>query len=49
VILEVNRKVVKDSTAFRAAVRGADKSQSLLLLVKRGDSTIFLALKRDKP
>jgi serine protease Do len=49
VILEVNRKAVKDSAAFRAAVRGADKSQSLLLLIKRGDSTIFLALKRDEP
>jgi serine protease Do len=49
VILEVNRKAVKDSAAFRAAARGADKGKSLLLLVKRGDSTIFLALKRDQP
>jgi serine protease Do len=48
VILEVNRKAVKDSAAFRAAARGADKGKSMLLLVKRGDSTIFLALKRDQ-
>jgi serine protease Do len=49
VILEVNRKAVKDSAAFRAAVTGTEKGKGLLLLVRRGDSTIFLALKREKP
>jgi serine protease Do len=49
VILEVNRKPVKDAAAFRAAVKSAEKAKSVLLLVKRGDSTIFLALKREKP
>ena len=48
VILEVNRKPVKDAAAFRSAVKATEKAKSLLLLVKRGDSTIFLALKRDK-
>jgi serine protease Do len=49
VILEVNRKAVTDSAAFRTAVNGTEKGKGLLLLVKRGDSTIFLALKREKP
>ena len=48
VILEVNRKPVKDATSFHSAAKAAEKGKSLLLLVKRGDSTIFLALKRDK-
>jgi serine protease Do len=47
VILEVNRKGVKDAAAFRAALKSADEGKSVLLLVKRGDSTIFLALKRE--
>jgi S1-C subfamily serine protease len=49
VILEVNRGAVADSAAFRAAVRGTEKGKGLLVLVKRGDSTIFLALKRESP
>ena len=48
VILEVNRKAVKDTDAFRKAVRGTDSGKSVLLLVKRGESTIFLALKPRK-
>jgi serine protease Do len=48
-ILEVNRRAVSDSAAFRAAVRGTEKGKGLLVLVKRGDSTIFLALKRESP
>jgi len=48
VVLEVNRRPVRDANAFRAAVKAADKGKSVLLLVRRGDSTIFLALKRDK-
>ncbi|MGH7896763.1 MAG: PDZ domain-containing protein, partial [Candidatus Binatia bacterium] len=46
VILEVNRKPVKDAAAFRSAVKATEKGKSLLLLVKRGESTIFLALKK---
>ena len=46
VILEVNRRPVKDAAGFRAAVKTTEKGKSLLLLVKRGESTIFLALKR---
>ncbi|MBI2963992.1 MAG: DegQ family serine endoprotease [Deltaproteobacteria bacterium] len=49
VMLEVNRKPIKDPAAFRSALRATEKGKSVLLLVKRGDSTIFLALKREKP
>ena len=48
VILEVNRKPVKDVAAFRSAVKGTEKGKNVLLLVKRGDSTVFLTLKNDK-
>ncbi len=46
VILEVNRKAVKSVEAFKDAVGGVKKGESLLFLVRRGDATVFLALKR---
>ena len=45
VILEVNRKPVKNAAAYQKAVRESGKGKSLLFLVRRGDNTIFLALK----
>jgi serine protease Do len=45
VILEVNRKSVKNTAAYQKAVRETGKGKSLLFLVRRGDNTIFLALK----
>jgi serine protease Do len=48
-ILEVDRKPVRDAAEFRSAVKASGQGTSLLLLVKRADSTIFLALKRAKP
>jgi serine protease Do len=45
VILEVNRKPVKNAAAYQKAVREIGKGKSLLFLVRRGDNTIFLALK----
>jgi serine protease Do len=45
VILEVNRKPVKNAAAYQKAVRELGKGKSLLFLVRRGDNTIFLALK----
>ncbi len=45
VILEVNRKAVKNAAAFQKAIRDGGKGKSLLFLVRRGDNTIFLALK----
>jgi serine protease Do len=45
VILEVNRSPVKDVDAYRKALKGAGKGKSVLFLVRRGDNTIFLAVK----
>jgi len=45
VILEVNREPVKDLSSYRKALKER-KGKSVLLLVRRGDNTIFLALKR---
>jgi serine protease Do len=45
VILEVNRQTVKDVDAYRKALKSAGKGKSVLFLVRRGDNTIFLAVK----
>jgi S1-C subfamily serine protease len=45
VIVEVNRKAVKDVSEFRAALKET-KGKSVLFLVRRGENTIFLAVKR---
>jgi serine protease Do len=45
VILEVNRQAVKDVEAYRKALRASGKGKSVLFLVRRGDNTIFLAVK----
>ncbi len=46
VILEVNREPVKDLTSFRKALKAAAQKKSILLLVRRGDNTIFIAVKQ---
>jgi serine protease Do len=46
VIVEVNRKPVKSVEAFKTAVGGAKDGESLLLLIKRGETTVFLAVKK---
>ncbi len=45
VIVEVNRKPVEDMAAYRKALKNAGTGKSLLLLVRRGENTIFVALK----
>jgi serine protease Do len=45
VIQEVNREPVKDLAAYRKAVKSAAKGKSVLFLVRRGENTIFVALK----
>src|SRR5437016_2430651 len=45
VILEVNRQAVKDADAYKKALKAGGKGKSVLFLVRRGDNTIFLALK----
>jgi serine protease Do len=46
VIQEVNRKPVKTAEAFKDAIGKVKEGQSALLLVHRGDSTLFLTFKR---
>jgi serine protease Do len=45
VIIEVNRQPVKDVRGYRKAMAGIAEGKSALLLVRRGENTIFLALK----
>jgi len=45
VILEVNRATVKDVDSYQQALKAGPPGKNVLLLVKRGDTTIFVALK----
>jgi serine protease Do len=45
VILEVNRAAVKNVDAYQKAIKSGAKGKVVLLLVKRGDTTLFYALK----
>jgi hypothetical protein len=41
----VNRQPVKDADAYRKTLKDAGDGKSVLFLVRRGDNTIFLAVK----
>ena len=45
VILEVDRKAIRSIDEYKKAVAGVRKGRGVLFLVRRGDSTLFLALK----
>lgn len=45
VVLEVNRRAVRNVRQYEKALKAGSKGTSVLLLVRRGDNTIFLALK----
>ena len=45
VVLEVNRQAVENEGAYKKAVKKVEKGKTVLLLVRRGDNTIFMALK----
>ncbi|GIW40049.1 MAG: peptidase [Candidatus Binatia bacterium] len=45
VILEVDREPVEDADTFRKVLRAKKTQKSILLWVRRGENTIFLALK----
>jgi serine protease Do len=45
VILEVNREAVKNVDSYQSAIKTSAKGKIVLLLVKRGDNTIYVALK----
>ena len=45
VIIEIDRKPVRNLADYRKAVEGTRKGKGILFLVRRGDTTLFLALK----
>jgi serine protease Do len=45
IILEVNRQPIEDTDGYRKALRAGEKGKNVLFLVRRGENTIFLALK----
>ena len=45
VIVEVNRERVGDLASYRKALRASGKGKTVLLLVRRGENTIFVAMK----
>jgi len=48
VILEVDRRAVRNLDDYKKAVAGVRKGRGVLFLVRRGESTLFLALKPPK-
>jgi serine protease Do len=45
VILEVDRRPVRNLDDYKKAIAGIAKGRGVLFLVRRGESTLFLALK----
>lgn len=45
VILEVNRAAVKNVDAYQHALKASGKGKNVLLLVRRGDVTVYVAVK----
>ena len=45
VIAEVNRRPVHNASQYEKAVKGSGKGKSVLFLVRRGENTIFLAVR----
>jgi len=45
VILEVNRAAVKDVDAYQSAIKASAKGKNVLLLIRRGDSTVYVPIK----
>ncbi|MGH7769939.1 MAG: PDZ domain-containing protein, partial [Candidatus Binatia bacterium] len=48
IILEVDRKAVRKVADFRKAAGEIKKGKGVLFLVRRGENTLFLALKPSK-
>src|SRR5689334_10916377 len=48
IILEVDRKTVRNLDEYKKAIAGARKGRGVLFLVRRGDNTLFLALKPER-
>jgi serine protease Do len=48
VILEVNRQKVRDESDYRSLMEKTKQGQSVLFLISRGSSTLFVSLKEEK-
>src|SRR5262249_22192467 len=48
VVLEVNREAVENESTYKKTLKKMEKGKTVLLLVRRGDNTIFMALKTPK-
>jgi serine protease Do len=46
VITQVNRRPVKNLADYNREISRTEKAKSVLFLVRRGESSVFLALKR---
>jgi serine protease Do len=46
VVVEINREAVKSLADYNREIARNDKGKSVLFLVRRGQSNLFLALKR---
>ena len=45
VILEVNRKIVRNPSEYRRVIKSTKKKDAVLLLVRRGNSSIYIAVR----
>ena len=45
VILEIDRKPIKDRSDYQRAIADVKQGKAILFLIRRGENTIFLALK----
>jgi serine protease Do len=45
IIIEVNRAAVKNVDAYQSALKASAKGKSVLLLIRRGDSTVYVPIK----
>jgi S1-C subfamily serine protease len=45
VVLEINRKAIRNIDDYQGALQSLEKGKSALFLVKRGENTIYLAVK----
>ena len=49
IILELNRKEIKDLKDYKKIINKVRKKQTILFLVRRKNSTIYVALKFNAP
>lgn len=48
VVLEIDRKPIRNLADYRKAIKAVKKGKGILFLVRRGENTLFLALKNNR-